>query len=114
MKMNIFSFIGTHELVTAQEVLKEAPNWATHFDGYLYSEVCFHDGCFSLTDLKHAVDALVLIESYKGIDGAREYLKRWFKLHAGLKKYSKTRTYITDQLDALQKAIQVWESIYAN
>lgn len=112
--MNLITFIRTHELETTQEVLKEAPNWATHFDGYLFSEEGFHDGCFLLTDLKHAVEALVLIESYKGIDGAREYLKRWFKLHAGLKKYPKTRTYITDQLDALQKAIQVWESIYAS
>lgn len=111
--MTVIVFIRTHELDTAQEVLKEAPNWATHFDGYLYSEVSFHDGCFSLTDLKHAVDALVLIDSYKGIDGAREYLKRWFKLHSGLKKHLKVRAYITDQLDALQKAIQVWESIYA-
>lgn len=98
----------------AQEVLKVAPNWATHFDGYLFSATKFHDGCFSLIDLKHAVDAIVLIESYKGIDGAREYLKRWFKLHSGLKKSLKVRTYITDQLDALQKAIQVWESIYAD
>lgn len=112
--MNLFTFIRTHELDTAQEVLKEAPVWATHFDGYLFSEAKFHEGCFSLVDLKQAVDALELIESYKGIEGAREYLKRWFKLHSGLKKYQKTRSYITDQLDALQKAIQVWESIYVD
>lgn len=111
--MTAFLFIRTHELETAQKVLKEAPDWAAFFDGYLFSESKFHEGCFSLLDLKQAVDALVLIETYKGIDGARWYLKRWFKLHSGLKKHLKVRTYITDQLDALQKAIQVWESIYA-
>ena len=136
--MNAIQFIKEHGIDKAREVVEGAPVvidgtdkpfTATHYnyhprapieyinnDGTVIPlcimEVNFPSYWIDLSDLKRLVESVVLIESYKGIDEARWYVKRWFKLHSACKQVANAKTYITDQLSALQQAIADYEAIY--
>ncbi|MEG2560773.1 MAG: hypothetical protein RSA22_14080 [Acinetobacter sp.] len=138
--MNAIQFIKDHGIDKAREVVEGAPDkTATHyviskrphyysvdFQSY-FNNGDWHDSDYAseqdlandyepqnvirLNDLKRLVESVDLIESYKGIDEARWYVKRWFKLHSACKQVANAKTYITDQLSALQQAIADYEAI---
>jgi hypothetical protein len=133
--MNAINFIQQHGVDKAREVVEGAPEGATSVVGEMYFRFTDKEywywsfsGCKSkgkseqyfyyqkrsidLSDLKRLVESVGLIESYKGIDEARWYVKRWFKLHSACKQVANAKTYITDQLSALQQAIADYEAIY--
>lgn len=108
-------FIREYGVEKARELLNADSDFKTYclIDKSFWSEsegTCSF--CVDLDDLKRLVESLDLVESYKGIGEARWYVRRWFKLHAGCKHVKSARTYITEQLSALQHAIAVHESIY--
>lgn len=83
--MNAIKFIKEHGVEKAREVVDGAPEWASHFDGYLYSEKQFHEQCFLLSDLKRLVEDIDLlvehslsgcwgIDDIYGIEGTGMYL----------------------------------------
>lgn len=100
--MNAINFIKDHGVDKAREVVSGAPEWASHFDGYLYSEKRFHEQCFLLSDLKRLVESVDLIKSCGGIINAKYDVKH-LDLDWG---------YDTPRVTRLRQAIADYESIY--
>ena len=71
--MNAIQFINEHGVDKAREVVEGAPEWASHFDGYLYSEKQFHEQCFLLSELKRLVESVYLVKEHHTLDRAIEY-----------------------------------------
>ena len=101
--MNAINFIQQHGVENAREVVEGAPEWSTHFDGYLYSEKQFHEQCFLLSDLKRLVESLELVKSCGGIINAK-YDVKYLDLDWD---------YDTPRVTRLKQAIADYESVYS-
>lgn len=103
--MNAIQFIKEHTIEKAREVVEGAPEWASHFDGYLYSEKQFHEQCFLLSDLKRLVESVDIITKVGGIHEAIEEHTKW--MHAPeLHLYR-----IGESVERLKQAIADYEAI---
>ena len=71
--MNAIQFIQQNGVEKAREVVEGAPEWASHFDGYLYSEKQFHEQCFLLSELKRLFESVELVKEHHTLDRAIEY-----------------------------------------
>lgn len=103
--MKAHKFVAEKGIDEAKRVLEGAPNWATHFDGYLYSDMSFHSRCVSMEELKQVVESVGLIDSYGGITKAKSLCNCFSNAckSAGVKA--------SPRLLALQKAIAEYEIV---
>ncbi len=69
--MNAHKFVAEKGIEEAKRVLEGAPNWATYFDGYLYSDMSFHSRCVSLEELKQLVDSVEIVERSGGFESVK-------------------------------------------
>ena len=98
--MNAIKFIKDHGVEKARKVVEGAPEWASQFDGYLYSEKQFHEQCFLLSDLKRLVESVDLVKRYGGI--------------AEVKTLHQDEFWNERVFERLKQAIADYEAIYSN
>lgn len=69
--MNAIQFIQKHGVDKAREVVDGAPEWASYFDGYLYSEKWFHGNSILISEINSLIESVDLVTRYGGIAEAR-------------------------------------------
>lgn len=73
--MNAIQFIKEHGVDKAREVVEGAPEWASYFDGYLYSEKWFHGNSILISEINSLIESVDLVKSYGGIINAKHDVK---------------------------------------
>lgn len=132
--MNAHKFVAEHGIEGAKKIIDSAPDRkATHFsfddcettyyqktNNLIYWDDDYDSWCevyfdmppiYLLSEIKQVIESVEIVEAYKGIDEARWYVKRWFKLHSACKHVKNAKTYIANQLSKLQKAIADYELV---
>lgn len=94
--MNAIKFIQQHGIDKAREVVDGAPEWASYFDGYLYSENWFHGNSILISEINNLINSIDLINHMGGI----AEIKRKFRDNGSLHG------------NRLKQAIADYESIY--
>ena len=111
---NAIQFIKEQGVDKARGVVEGAPEWASHFDGYLYSEKQFHEQCFLLSDLKRLVESVDYVAIH-GYEKSKEILKN-APVGAECYSWSIGNSGIRDktvELLKLKQAIADYEAIYS-
>ena len=76
--MNAHKFVAEKGVEEAKRVLSGAPDWATHFDGYLYSEKQFHGSCISLSELKQVVESVEIVKELGSLKSAKANVREMY------------------------------------
>jgi len=69
--MNAIQFIKENGVEKAREVVEVAPEWASYFDGYLYSEKWFHGNSILISEINSLIESVDLVTRYGGIAEAK-------------------------------------------
>ncbi|KAF1022694.1 MAG: hypothetical protein GAK29_03138 [Acinetobacter bereziniae] len=107
--MDAIKFVKEFGWEKTKIIIEANPEWSVKSNGYIYGTKFMNSGTY-ISELKRLIESWELIQSYNGLDEAKEYRKRWFRLSAAF-NHSKVNTYIIDQLDRLQEAIADVESV---
>ena len=98
--MNAINFIQDNGVDKAREVIDGAPEWASHFDGYLYSEKWFHGNSILISEINNLIESVDLVKRYGGIAEVKTLHQDEFWNERAFKR--------------LKQAIADYEAIYSN
>ena len=98
--MNAIQFIKDHGVDEAREVVEGAPEWASYFDGYLYSEKWFHGNSILISEINSLIESVDLVTRYGGIAEAKTLHQDEFWDEVAFK--------------ILEQAIADYKAIYSN